>query len=182
MRSELDGGEDSRGTVGATYDAQRSRLLGSEAKQQGHQQHGEDAGLGRSAEDGQLEVAQHGAEVGQRTHSHEDDGREQAALDERVVEVIHQAKVVGNLVQWHGVDVLAYEHSVLHELDHAFTVGLGHTHATPGEVGNENAESDRHEQERFVLLTIPRYSSTKAKRYMTRKRGFSPMAENAVML
>ena len=103
-------------------------------------------------EHGQLEVAQHGAEVGQSAHTHEDDGRQEAALDEGVVEIVHQAQVVGDLMERHLIDVLHHGDAVHGDGDEALGVGLQHAHAAAGEVGDEHAEGDGHEQQRLVFL------------------------------
>ena len=89
--SKLDGGEDSRGTIGTSDDAQGTCLLRSKAHSQSHQEDREDTHLCCCTKDGKLEVAKHRTEVGQGSHTHEDDGRQQATLDKRIIQVIHQA-------------------------------------------------------------------------------------------
>ena len=89
--SQFDGREDGRRAVGATDDTERGGFLRCETHQDGYQQHGKDAELGGGSEDGQAQVAQHRAEVGQSTHSHKDDGRKETGFDEHVIEEVHQA-------------------------------------------------------------------------------------------
>ena len=143
MGSQFDGGEDGRRAVRAADDAERGCFLWGEAHQDGRQEDGKNAELGRRAEDGQPQVAQHGAEVGQCPHAHEDDGREEARLDEHVVQEGHEAEFMGNVVQGHFPDV-GFRHAV-GQGDEALRVGLDHAHLSSREVGQQYAERDGHE-------------------------------------
>lgn len=136
------------GAAAPADDTQSGGFLRSEAHQHGAEQHRKDTQLGGRAEDGQAQVAEHGAEVGQRAHTHEDDGRQETGLDQHVVDEVHQSQLVGNLVERHLPDVL--HHPVHHH--HTVLVGLDDTHLAAGEVGDEHTEGDGHQQQRFVVL------------------------------
>ena len=98
---QLDGSKDSRRSVGTAYDAEGSSLLGREAHGEGTQQYGKDAKLCSGTEDRQAQIAKHGTEVGQCSDTHEDDWRNEARLDAHIIDEVHQAQLMGNLMQGH---------------------------------------------------------------------------------
>ena len=104
---------------------------GPQRDEEGGQEDGEDAELRGCTEDGELEVAQHRAEIGQGSHAHEDDGRQETGLDQRVVQVVHQAQLVGDLMQGHAPDRGL---AAVGQRHHALGVRLDHAHVPAGEV------------------------------------------------
>ena len=105
--------------------------------------------MGSSTEDGELEVTEHRAEVRQRTHTHKDDRRQQSGLDEAVVQVVHYAEFVGDVVKRHVPDAA---HGSVGQCDHARSIGLDYAHLSAGEIGNQHAEGDGNQQQGLVFL------------------------------
>ena len=148
MRSKFDGGKDSRRPIRTTDNSQRGSFFRSESHQDSHQQHGKDTQLCGCTENRKTQVTQHRSEVRQRTDTHEDDRRQETCLNQHIVNKVHDAEFVGNVMQRHFPDVL--HHSVHH--NHTILISLNHTHISSGEVGKQHTESDRHKQQRFILF------------------------------
>ncbi len=67
---QFDGCVNGCGAVGATDYTQGACLLGGEADKQGAYEYQEYTNLGGCSEKGEVDISQHGAEVGQRTYAH----------------------------------------------------------------------------------------------------------------
>ena len=148
MRSQLNGSKDSRRSIGTTDNTQCACFFRSKAHQHCTKQYGKDTQLGSRTEYGETQVTEHRTEVCQRTHTHKDNRRQKAGLNQHIINEVHQSEVVRNLVQRHLPNIL--HHPAYH--DHSVFICLNHTHITTGKVGNEHTESDGYQQQWFIVF------------------------------
>ena len=148
MRSQLDSGKDSRRTIGTTDNTQCSRFLRCETNQHSHQQYSKDTQLRCRPKDRETQVTKHRSEVGQSTHTHEDDRRQEPCLNQHIIDEVHQSQIVCNFMQRHFPNVLHYS---IYQ-NHSILICLDDAHLSTGKVSNEHTESDRYQQQRFVML------------------------------
>ena len=107
MRSQLHRQEDGGGAVSSANDADGGGFIRVEAHEQGHEERGGYAHLGRRAQKQGARCGEQRAEVRQGSYAQEDDGRENFSLDAQPDPVI-QAPVDGGDQQFLGM--LAYGH------------------------------------------------------------------------
>ena len=93
---------------------------------------GGDMGVIQADENGL--VTEHRSEVGQRTDTHEDNRRQEARLDQHIIDEVHQAKFVCDIMQRHFPDVS--HHAVY--INQPILIRLNHSHIASGDAVSED--------------------------------------------
>ena len=148
MRSQLNRRKDSRRTVGTTDNSQRSRFFRRESHQNSNQQNCEDTQLSCRPEDRKPQIAQHRTKVGQCSNAHKDNRRQEASLDQHIINEVHQSQFMRNVMQRHLPNIL---HHTMY-FYHSVFICLNNAHLASWEIGQQDTESNRDQQQRFILL------------------------------
>ncbi len=165
MRGQHGGDEQGGGAVGSADDAHGGGLIAGETQQAEDDKGGKDADLGGCAQQQALGVGDQGSEVGHGAYAHKDEAGVNAQLDAQIQDIDEAGRhdlpgrnrgqdAVGYAGIRHLLQEVRRDRRAAEEVPVDVSAGEEDLveHPCAGQVGDEHAEGDGHQQQRLELL------------------------------